>query len=524
MRSLLNLAAAVIGGVAWVCLPTLTAIGATDSETIGIFEGRSDIGDVLHPGMAQYDANAQTYTITAAGENMWYARDSFYFVWKKVSGDVQLTADVAFRQTSGRAHRKAVLLLKQDLTADGVYADAALHAAGMTALQYRRSKGATSQDIELNIDFPQTARLVKRGDEITMFLSMHGEPLHQTGASIKLHLDGPFYAGIGVCSHDQDTTETAVFSHVELTKPAASPIEKPALFSALQTIQTEDRFRRSMMVKAELGGIGSTNWSKDGQFLYFNQDGQIWKMPVLGARPELLNVGPHLWCDDNHGLSPDSPTLAVSCSAAQGQPPSIYIIPLAGGEVRRLTHEVGAEFHGWSPDGATIAFAGFRNGRTDVYVVPAQGGQETRITTAATNDGPDFGPDGNIYFNSDRSGTMQIWRMGADGAHPQQLSSDDAEDWFPHVSPNGTQLVYLSYTKGTKGHPANEDVKLRLLDLTTLQSRVLVDLLGGEGSLNAPSWSPDSHHLAFTGYAMLPSNADGPAYEMVPPKPDVPVK
>jgi TolB protein len=119
---------------------------------------------------------------------------------------------------------------------------------------------------------------------------------------------------------------------------------------------------------------------------------------------------------------------------------------------------------------------------------------------------------------------MQIWHMGADGAHPQQLSSDDAEDWFPHVSPNGKQLVYLSYTKGTKGHPANEDVKLRLLDLTTLQSRVLIDLLGGEGSLNAPSWSPDSHHLAFTGYEMLPSNADGPAYEMVPPKPDVPVK
>ncbi len=127
-----------------------------------------------------------------------------------------------------------------------------------------------------------------------MFLSMHGEPLHQAGASIKLHFDGPFYAGIGVCSHDKDVTETAAFSNVEIKEPEPLTTKKLALFSALQTIQTEDNFRRSMMVRTKLGRIGSANWTKDGQALYFNQDGRIWKMPVLGATPENVQGWPEL--------------------------------------------------------------------------------------------------------------------------------------------------------------------------------------------------------------------------------------
>ena len=525
MFSLLQLArVAVVSSAAWLCLPAMPALAQTASGGIGIFEGRSDIGETVHPGMAQYDAATKTYSVTAAGENMWSAKDAFYFVWKKISGDVELTSDVRFPQEGGRAHRKAALILKQDLAADGVYADAALHGSGMTALQYRRTKGATTQDIELNLDEPQRARIVKRGDEITMFLSMHGETLHQAGAAIKLHFEGPFYVGIGVCSHDKDATETAIFSRVELKKPAPLSAKKLVLFSALQTIQTENNFRRSMLVRTERSRIGSANWTKDDQTLYFNQEGQIKKMAVLGTTPESVKIGTHLWCDDNHGLSPDNQLLAVSCASAKEQLPSIYFVPLAGGDVRQLTREGAAEFHGWSPDGTMIAFSGTRNGHSDVYIVPARRGKEIRLTTSGRNDGPDFGPDGSIYFNSDRSGSMQIWRMKADGTQPEQLTNDDAEDWFPHVSSDGKQMVYLSYAKGTQGHPSNQDVTLRLLDLSNHQSRVLVDLLGGDGTLNAPSWSRDNHHLAFTGYEMLPSDVDGPAFIRVPPKPDVPTK
>jgi TolB protein len=501
-----------------------SAFAQSTSNALGVFEGTSDIGEVVHPGVAQYDAAKNTYSVTAAGENMWSTNDAFYFVWKKVSGDVELSADIRFPQEGGRAHRKAVLVLKQDLAADGVYADAALHGSGLTALQYRRTKGATTQDIELNVDMPQEARIVKRGDHITMFLSMHGEKPHQAGAAIKLHFDEPFYVGIGVCSHDKNVTETAVFSNVKLRKPAPLVAKKAILFSALQTVQTEDNFRRSIVVRTERGRMGAANWTQDGQTLYFNRDGQVWKTDVLGAEQARVNVGRHLWCDDNHGLSPDNRFMAISCARVRGRATSVYVLPLAGGDLRQLTHEGTAEVHGWSPDGTMIAFAGTRNGHTDIYVLEVEGGKEMRLTFSGMNDGPDFGPDGKVYFNSNRSGTMQIWRMDADGTQAEQVTTDDAEDWFPHVSSDGKQMVYLSYAKGTQGHPADQDVALRIMNLRDGRVRVLVDLFGGEGTLNAPSWSPDNHHLVFTEYEMLPHDADGSAFVMVPPKPDLPVK
>jgi Tol biopolymer transport system component len=503
----------------------MPASAQTSSGAIGIFEGRTDIGEVVRPGVAEYDATSKSYRVTAAGENMWSTKDAFYFLWQEVSGDIEISADVAFPQEGGRPHRKAALILKQDMDADGVYADAALHGSGMAALQYRRTKGASTQDIELNIDMPRRVRIVKRGDEITMFLSMRGEPLHQAGASIKLHFEGRFYAGIGVCSHNKDGTETAVFSNVELKKPDAdAPADKLVLFSALQTIQTEDNYRRSMMVRTEMGHIGSANWTKDGQTLYFDREGRIEKIAVLGATPESVEIGPHLWCDSNHGLSPDNKLLAVSCGPTRGPGMSIYVVSLDGRGNRRVTHGGVVEFHGWSPDGTMIAFAGTRHGHRDVYTVPVVGGGETRLTSTGANDGPDFGPDGAIYFNSDRSGAMQIWRMNADGTHAEQLTHDDTNDWFPHVSADGKQMVYLSCTKAIVGQPANTDVSLRLMDISTGQSRVLVDLLGGEGTINAPSWSPDNHHLAFTGYEMLSASADGTEFVMVAPRPDIPSK
>jgi len=514
--------AAIVFSALWFA-QSAPALGQSTSNAVGIFDGGSDIGEVVHPGIAHYDATKKTYTITAAGENMWSTKDAFYFVWKKVSGNVDLSADIRFPQEGGRAHRKAVLIFKQDLTADGVYADAALHGSGLTALQYRRARGTTTQDVELNIDLPQTAHIVKRGDNITMFLSMHGEKPHQAGAAIKLHFEEPFYVGIGVCSHDKDVADTAVFSNVKLKKPGPLAVNKLVIFSTLQTIQTADNFRRSMMVRTQRGRIGAANWTKDGQTLYFNRDGQIWKTDILGTSQERVNVG-NLWCDDNHGLSPDNRFLAISCAQARGQATTIYVIPLNGEKTRRLTQEGSAEFHGWSPEGTMIAFAGTRNDHSDIFTLPAQGGPESRLTFSGINDGPDFGPDGKIYFNSNRSGTMQIWRMNADGTQPEQMTTDNAEDWFPHVSSDGKQMVYLSYAKGTQGHPADRDVELRIMNLHDGQVRVVVDLFGGDGTLNAPSWSPDNHHLAFTGYEMLPPGTDGPPFVMVAPKPDMPAK
>jgi TolB protein len=124
-------------------------VAQTSSGTLGIFESQSDVGAVSPPGKAVYDAASGIYTIDAAGANMWSTVDAFHFAWKKASGDVSLAADMSFPSSTGKPdpHRKTVLIFRQTLDADGVYVDAAQHGSGMTALQYRREPGATTQDI-----------------------------------------------------------------------------------------------------------------------------------------------------------------------------------------------------------------------------------------------------------------------------------------------------------------------------------------------------------------------------------------
>lgn len=482
--------------------------------SLGMFDGQSDVGSVAPPGTLAYDSTKQVYSVTAAGANLWSTTDGFHFVWKKVSGDLALTADVNFPDSNGSPspHRKAVLMFRQTLDADGVYADAAQHGSGMTALQYRSARGATTQDIELNIESPRRIRLEKRGDVITMFLSLHGEPLHQVGASIKLHFDGSFYAGIGVCSHNKDVTEKGTFAHVELT-PLSEPATPSnlALYSTLQTIGIEDNFRRAVVIASERAHIEAPNWSRDGKTLIFDREGQIWTAPAAGGAATLLNTGQAIHCGGSHGLSPDGKLLAISC-AMPGKPETrVYIIPSSGGEPRPVTENPYSWFHSWSPDGKTIAFTRPNHGGGNIYAIAVDGGAETALTTGSgISDDPDYSPDGKyIYFNSDRSGSMQIWRMLADGTHPEQVTSDDYQNWTPHPSPDGKSVLVLSYDKDVTGHPANKDIALRILNVADGKVRVLVHLVGGSGTDNVNGWAPDSKGLAFVSYQMLPADDTG---------------
>jgi TolB protein len=218
VRRVASVAAAACTAV--VALGFYAAIGVhaqNKALSLGLFEGASDIGVVVPAGVSSYDPAAKTYTVTAAGGDIWFKADDMHYVWKKVSGDVSLEADIDI-QTDGVPHRKAVLMLRQSLDADAVYADASLHGDRMTAIQARTEKGGITTDIELHLDAPAPKRLriEKHGDTMTMWLSMHGEPMQQAGKPMQVHLDGSFYAGLGVCSHDKDKTERVVFSNVEL--------------------------------------------------------------------------------------------------------------------------------------------------------------------------------------------------------------------------------------------------------------------------------------------------------------------
>jgi hypothetical protein len=496
-------------GSVMMSLFSLATAGAESVSPLGIFQNHADIGTVLHTGSAQYDAVRDTYTLTASGENIWFISDAFHFAWKQVSGDVALSAGIAFPRPGGNPHRKAVLMIRQSLDAGSVYADVALHGVGLTSLQYRDAPGAVTHEIEASLSAPHSLRIEKRGDYVYLFMAAsNGQPLKTSGASIKIPIHGSFYVGIGLCAHDKDAVETAVFSRVELTLPA--PVTtSPVLYSTLETVTIASTDRRVVYVSPH--HFEAPNWTQDGAYFYFNSDGRILRLPVAGGTPEIIDTGTNIHCNNDHGLSPDQKWLAISDQSQADHLSTIYIVPFGGGTPRRVTVNAPSYWHGWSPDGKTLAFTGQRNGNFDIYTIPAAGGEETRLTTAkGLDDGPEYSPDGKyIYFNSERTGKMQIWRMLADGSNQEQITSDEFNNWFPHISPDGKWMVFLSYGPEVTGHPANKEVQIRLMALSDGKISVLAKLFGGQGTINVPSWSPDSTKVAFVSYQLLPAEEAG---------------
>jgi TolB protein len=231
------------------------------------------------------------------------------------------------------------------------------------------------------------------------------------------------------------------------------------------------------------------------------------KISATGGTPEAINVDAATRCNGSHGLSPDGKWLAISCSMPDRPESRIYVVPSNGGTPRLITKHPNSYWHSWSPDGKTMVFSRPDHGSLNIYAVSADGGEERPLTTGnGISDDPDYSPDGRyIYFNSDRRGGMQIWRMRPDGSDPEQVTFDDLVNWTPHVSPDGKSMVFLSYEKGVTGHAANKDVVLRIMSLEDRRVRLLVNIVGGAGTINVPSWAPDSHHLAFVSYQMLPA-------------------
>jgi TolB protein len=479
------------------------------SSTVGIFESHDDVGTVLHAGTSEYDSSKHIYTLTGSGENMWSSSDNFQFTWKKWSADVSLTADISFVGRGGNGHRKAVLMMRQSLDTDSAYVDVALHGDGLTSLQYREAKGAPTHEIQSNISAPAQLRIEKRGDYVSMWLGARGERLQPAGAAMRISFSAPFYVGIGVCSHDKDAVEKAVFSNVVLKEiDRTATAVQTMLYSTLETITVASTDRR--VVYSIPGHFEAPNWTRDGAAFIFNEHGRIQRLPAAGGQPQTIDTGFAVRCNNDHGISPDGKTLAISDQSQGDHQSIIYLVPMTGGTPRRITQKSPSYWHGWSPDGKTLAYPGQRNGEFDIYTISTQGGEEKQLTTAiGLDDGPEYTPDGNyIYFNSVRTGRMQIWRMRPDGTAQEQVTSDDLNNWFPHISPDGKWLVFLSYGKEVEGHPENKDVTLRIVPLKddTIDGKieVLAKLFGGQGTINVPSWSPDSKQLAFVSYQLIP--------------------
>jgi TolB protein len=497
----------------------LSAVAQSVAGKIGVFEGEGDVGVVLHAGSASYNEAKNSYTVAGSGENIWFGEDDFHFVWKRISGDVSLAADIDILGKTGVPHRKAVLMIRQSLDKDSAFADVVLHAVGKSSLQFRSTAGAEAHTIASNVYGPRRIKLEKRGDYFYAFLSGKDGELQPLGGSTKVHMTGPFYVGIGVCAHDKNALQTVVFSKLRMDVPRREEQPRTALFSTLETIAVGGIDTVSSDRQVEYvapGRMEAPNWSRDGSYFIFNRDGNMFRAAVIcgvedvacAARvaPTHIAIGSAKRCSGDHGISPDGQVIAFTDEAKDKGGSWVYTLPISGGVPKRITETAPSYGYGWSPDGKTLAFTGERNGKFGVYTIPAGGGEEIRLaTTEGVDAGPEYSPDGSyIYFSSGRTGSMQIWRMRADGTAQEQVSSDAYNDWSPHVSPNGQWMVFLSYGKEVKGHAADQDVMIQVMSLKTRQVRVLATLLGGKGTIDAPSWSPDSKKLAFVSYELLP--------------------
>ncbi|MCA1685338.1 MAG: hypothetical protein LC745_05020, partial [Planctomycetia bacterium] len=270
---------ALAGAVSWAAASGTAAEAGSDGgapAAVGMFEGRGDVGAVLHPGSAAYDPAGRSYTVAGSGENMWATRDAFHYVWKRASGDLALAADVAFVGAGTDPHRKACLVIRQSLDADSAYVDAALHGDGLTSLQFREEKGAATHEVRANVSAPRRLRIEKRGKYVRLFLAARdGEPVY-SGAAERIEFREPFYVGLGVCAHNKDVTERAVFSDVELTSPLPGPAGRPVLFSSLETQSASSTDRQ--VVHVTPSRIEAPNWLRDGKTLVYNSAGRLYRI------------------------------------------------------------------------------------------------------------------------------------------------------------------------------------------------------------------------------------------------------
>ena len=313
----------------------------------------------------------------------------------------------------------------------------------------------------------------------------------------------------------------ALASGTFATHPALGQPADPVR-SILRTVDV--RTGRVETVHAERRHFEAPNWSRDGRYFVVNSGGRLYRLSALGSGPrgagrlEEIPTGAAGQINNDHGLSPDGRRLVFSHAApAPGTPPDsawlasrVYVVPAAGlpradtTVPAPVTPEAPSFWHGWSPDGRTLAYVGRRGGEWDIYTIPVAGGAERRLTTCAgLDDGPDYAPGGEwVYYNAVCSGRMQLWRVRPDGTGAEQLTRDAYSNWFPHPSPDGRWVAYIAYLEDQGDrHPFGKQVKLRLMDRRDGTVRDLTPpFTGGQGTLNVPSWSPDSRRVAFVAY------------------------
>ncbi|HUU20316.1 MAG TPA: hypothetical protein VMW72_24420 [Sedimentisphaerales bacterium] len=468
---------------------------------LGEFENDNDVGNVARPGSSQYRSESQEYTIEGSGTNMWSNQDEFHFLWKRLKGDFILRARMRFIGEGVEPHRKMGWMIRNTLEYNSAHVNACVHGDGLTSLQFRRTKDGQTEEIKSKATAPDIIQLERRGSTYIMSTATLDKPF-MTEQVFDFQLKDEVYIGLYICSHNPKVSEKAIFRNVRIIVPAPDNFQpyRDYIGSRLEVMEIEDGHRKIVYTYPK--SIQAPNWTLDGKSLIYNSEGLLYNFNLVTKTPVVIDTDFANRNNNDHVISFDGKYLGICHHSSEDNDHSIiYTLPIGGGKPKRVTLLGPSYLHGWSPDGNELVYTGGRNGQYDIYKISRFNGTEIQLTNnKGLDDGSEYTPDGEyIYFNSNRTGTMQIWRMKPDGTEPEQITFDEYNDWFPHISPDGRWIVFLSYAKETDSadHPFYKQVYLRLMPTAGGEPKVIGYVYGGQGTINVPSWSPDSKKIAF---------------------------
>lgn len=467
----------------------------------GIFDSHTDIGKVLHPGSVQFDSLSGKYLLSGSGSNIWVNHDEMHYLWKRMKGNFILQAKGSLIGKGADPHRKFGWMIRTSLDTSSAMACATVHGDGLTSLQFRKLQGGNVEEIRSKLTAPDMIQLERSGTKYIMSVAHFGEPF-VTEEVNDIDLKDDVYVGLFICAHNKDVTEKVAFNNVRIVVPAKENFVayREYLGSHIEMLDVNEGNRQ--IIYTSPASLQAPNFTKDGKALIYNSSGLMYRFDLKKRVPEVINTDFVKNNNNDHVPSFDGKMLGLSSSSSDPKFGSvIYVVPITGGKPKQITPTGPSYLHGWSPDGKYLVFTGQRNNEFDIYKIPSSGGAEIRLTTSTgLDDGSEYSPDGQyIYFNSVRSGLMQLWRMKPDGSNQQQITDDEFNNWFPHISPDGKSIVFLSFTKDVKpdDHPFYKHVYLRMMPVTGGKPKVIAYVYGGQGSINTPSWSPDSKSVAF---------------------------